>query len=129
MLLSSILIAQSVCAEVVDVGMKEFQRLLESGVTVIDVRTPDEWQQTGIVEDSIPIMFFDNKRKSHAQEWMRKAADYISPDRELVLICRTGNRSKVVGNYLAKQFGYARVYNVKGGITQWLRAGKTTVRP
>ena len=117
-------------AEVVDIDIKELQTMNSSGdIVVIDVRTPKEWQQTGIVKGSIPIMFFDEKRKAHAREWMNQASAHITPENEVILICRSGNRSKTIANYLSQQHGYKRVYNVKGGIKQWLRFGNKTVAP
>lgn len=121
---------QIVWAEVIDISIGELQSMIElENAVLIDVRTPKEWQQTGIVEGSIPIMFFDEKRKPHVQEWMRQAATHIAPEREVILICRSGNRSKIIANYLIQQHGYSRVYNVKAGIKQWLRLGHKTVVP
>ena len=128
-ILFCLVLAHTVTAEVVDINIKEFQTLLASGTVVIDVRTPREWQQTGIVEGSIPIMFFDEKRKSRTQLWMSKAENYSSPDEELILICRSGNRSKLIANFLTQQHGYKRIYNVKDGIKEWLRLGNKTVAP
>ena len=117
-------------AEVVDISINELQTMIESKqAVVIDVRTPREWQQTGIVEGSIPIMFFDEKRRPHAQEWLNQAAAHLTSEQELILICRSGNRSKIIANYLVRQHGYTRVYNVKAGIQQWLRLGHKTVEP
>ena len=117
-------------AEVVDISINELQTMIESeDVVLIDVRTPKEWRQTGIVEGSIPIMFFDEKRKPHAQEWMNQAAPYLESQREIILICRSGNRSKIIANYLIQQHGHARIYNVKPGIRQWLRLGHKTIAP
>lgn len=117
-------------AEVVDISIDELQSKLASGdIVVIDVRTPKEWRQTGIVEGSLPIMFFDEKRQPHTQEWMRQASAHISPEQEFILICRSGNRSKIIANYLSRQHGYKRVYNVKDGIKQWLRRGHKTIAP
>ena len=117
-------------AEVVDITIEQLQTLMVSeDVTIIDVRTPREWQQTGIVTGSIPIMFFDEKRRPHAEQWLQQVSIYTTPEQELVLICRTGNRSKIIANYLVKQQGYTRVYNVKDGIKHWLRLGHETVAP
>ena len=122
-----LLISQTVFAEVVEVDAEEFQKLIVSGVTVIDVRTPGEWKQTGIVEGSIPIMFFDEKRKPLTQQWMQEASKYIQPDSQVVLICRSGNRSRIIGNFLVKQHGYSNIYNVSRGIKDWMAKGNKTV--
>ena len=115
-------------SEVKDITINELKALMSEGVTVIDVRTPEEWGKTGIVQGSIPIMFFDEKRKAHPREWLIAAANYIQPDKKVALICRSGNRSKVIGKYLVKEHGYQQVYNVKGGIISWVKHGNKTVK-
>lgn len=42
------------------------------GMKVIDIRTPLEWMQTGIVKDSHTIMFFDEKGKRFLSPMMIK---------------------------------------------------------
>ena len=46
-----------------------------------------------------------------------------SPDAEVIFICRTGSRSKVLSEYLAGQAGFTKVANVQKGITDWIKAG------
>ena len=122
-----LLIQVAYAAEVTEIDVQGLEKLMASGVTVIDVRTPGEWKQTGVVEGSIPIMFFDEKRQPLIQEWMQQASNHISPDKQVAIICRSGNRSKVVGNFLIKQHGYESVYNVTGGIKAWIAQGNKTV--
>ncbi len=129
LIILGLLFSQSACsAEIAEVDAKGLEALMKSGVTVIDVRTPGEWKQTGIVEGSIPIMFFDERRKAHPQQWMQQASMHIKPESPVAIICRTGNRSKTVGTYLVKEHGYQNVYNVTGGIVGWLAKGNPTVR-
>ena len=129
LIILGLLFSQSACsAEIAEVDAKGLEALMASGVTVIDVRTPGEWKQTGIVEGSIPIMFFDERRKAHPQQWMQQASMHIKPESPVAIICRTGNRSKTVGTYLVKEHGYQNVYNVTGGIVGWLAKGNPTVR-
>jgi rhodanese-related sulfurtransferase len=47
----------------------------------------------------------------------------------VAIICRTGSRSKAVGNFLAKQHKYQNVYNVTGGIKDWVISGNKTIKP
>jgi rhodanese-related sulfurtransferase len=128
LIIFSLIFTQAACSgEVAEVDAKGLEQLMASGVTVIDIRTPGEWKQTGIVEGSIPIMFFDEKRKAHPQEWLQQASEYISPERPVAIICRTGSRSKAVGNFLVTSQGYQNVYNVTGGIQGWIAKGNKTV--
>ena len=115
-------------AEVKDINVDELKNLISEGVTVIDVRTPGEWNQTGIVEGSIPIMFFDEKRKAHPRQWLDLASNHVQPSDKVAIICRTGSRSKVIGKYLIRQHGFESVYNVKGGIVSWVKSGNKTVK-
>ena len=116
-------------ADVVDIDAHQLNEMMEQDVVIIDVRTPGEWQQTGIVEGSIPIMFFNERNQPLADEWLAQASEHVSKDKKLILICRTGNRSGVIANYLVKVQGYQDVLNVKGGIVSWKRAGYKTVKP
>ncbi len=128
LIIFSLLLTQAAYAvEVAEVDVQGLEKLIASGVTVIDVRTPGEWKQTGIVEGSIPIMFFDEKRQPRTQEWMQQASNHISPDRPVALICRSGSRSNIIGNFLVKQHGYQNVYNATGGINAWIAQGNKTV--
>ena len=42
----------------------------------------------------------------------------------MVVICRSGNRTKVVSRFLSDKAGYAKVYNVKDGIRAWAKDGR-----
>jgi rhodanese-related sulfurtransferase len=46
----------------------------------------------------------------------------LPPDKELLLFCRSGNRSAVAAELLTRK-GMSPVYNVAGGIIAWNRAG------
>ena len=44
----------------------------------------------------------------------------LDPQREIVVICRSGGRSLEVARFLSSQ-GFATVYNLAGGILAWSR--------
>jgi rhodanese-related sulfurtransferase len=52
----------------------------------------------------------------------------VSKDQPVVLICRTGNRTDVLGRHLVERMGYSRVYNVRDGIVGWLSEGRPVTR-
>lgn len=120
-------VSNNLLAEVVQIDSEQLKKLLASDVTIIDVRTPAEWKQTGVVEGSHLIMFFDEKRQPLTEQWMQQTSELISPDEELILICRSGNRSGLIANFLSKQQQFVRVYNVQGGIKDWIAKGNETV--
>ena len=114
------LIAQ---AEVIDIDNQEFARLLQQGVPVIDIRMQSEWEQTGIVAGSHLFTFFDERGRANPAAWMDKVKPVAGPEQPVIVICRTGNRTKAVSQFLSQQAGYRKVYNVRTGIMGWLRAG------
>jgi rhodanese-related sulfurtransferase len=48
--------------------------------------------------------------------------DEIPTDKEVIVTCRSGNRSGQVTNYL-RQNGFDNVHNMEGGIVAWEQAG------
>ena len=112
-------------AEVVDITNAELARLAISGVPVIDIRTEGEWKETGIVRGSGLITLFDEKGRADAPAWLAKVKEVAKPDQPVIVICRSGNRTKMASQLLAQQGGYAKVYNVKDGIRAWAAEGRT----
>lgn len=95
--------------------------IVQSGIKIIDIRTQGEWLETGIVKDSIPITFFDEKGNYDAQNFLDVLSSYVKKNEEFALICRTGNRTTAVSDFLGKR-GY-NVINLKGGIKRLTQQG------
>ena len=47
-----------------------------------------------------------------------KPEDIIDPDKPIVVVCRSGNRSATACALLSRQ-GFTQVYNLAGGVTAW----------
>ena len=107
-------------AEVIDIDNVQLTQLMKSGVTVIDIRTQPEWEETGILPGSKLLTFFDEHGKADPGAWLEKLKPLAKPSDPVVVICRSGNRTKPVSQFLSQQAGYAKVYNVKSGIKGWL---------
>lgn len=108
-------------AEVIDIDNAELAKLAKSGVTVIDIRTQPEWQETGIVAGSKLLTFFDERGRADPAAWLEKVKPIAKPGDPVIVICRSGNRTKPVSQLLSQQAGYDKVYNVKHGLKGWLR--------
>jgi rhodanese-related sulfurtransferase len=118
------LLALGVQAEVIDIDTAELERLAASGVPIIDIRTQPEWEQTGIVAGSKLLTFFDERGKHDAPAWLEKVKPFAAANQPVIVICRSGNRTQAVSNFLSQQAGYSKVYNVKYGINRWLKEGR-----
>ncbi len=77
---------------------------------VIDVRQPDEYR-TGHIAGAKLVPLGDLNRKMKD----------LPKSREIVCVCASGNRSQSATRILM-QAGYT-VYNMKGGMLSWRRAG------
>ncbi|MFQ5614373.1 MAG: SulP family inorganic anion transporter, partial [Anaerolineae bacterium] len=78
---------------------------------VIDVREPREFRRGHVPEAQlIPLP----KLFANSQD--------IPPDREVVLVCRTGRRSRRA-TYMLQTRGYTNVSMMQGGMLAWERAG------
>ena len=79
----------------------------EEDFLILDVREP--WERD-IAQISETLFIPMNSVHSRLEE--------LDPSKEIVIHCRTGQRSAAVTQYLIKQ-GYPRVKNMVGGIKAW----------
>jgi len=114
-------------AEVIDIDNAELAKLAAAGVRVIDIRTKPEWVETGIVPGSHLLTFFDERGKADPAAWLERVKAIAKPGDPLIVICRSGNRTKLVSQFLSRQAGYPRVYNVRDGIRAWAKEGRPMV--
>lgn len=83
----------------------------EKKITLIDIRRPEEWRETGVAENAELLDMTDPM-------FAAKLSKLTGGDRTkpLMLICRTANRTRTVQQALI-QNGYSAVINVEGGMT------------
>ncbi|MFN2370596.1 MAG: rhodanese-like domain-containing protein [Candidatus Krumholzibacteriia bacterium] len=105
-------------------GNEQLTILLGHGVPVIDIRRPYEWEATGVIAGSLPWTFFDERGGFDLDGWLERLATVAGPDDLFVLVCRLGQRTDLLGRYLAGARGYAGVHHLAAGITWWLAEGR-----
>ncbi len=91
------------------------QQLLDTKIKIIDIRTPSEWKETGLVKGSIPIMFFDNQGNYDINAFLNELNKMVKKKERFALICASGSRSQMLGSHLANKLGYD-VIDLKWGI-------------
>ncbi len=94
-------------------------RVAAGTAVLVDVREPAEWDSTGVVA-SAHLLPLSDLRGARTQ-W--KAFLDGNRDKELILYCRSGNRSGQAATILAAE-GF-RVANA-GGLREWIAAGQPT---
>lgn len=90
-------------------------KILNSKIPIVDIRTPSEWVETGIVKNSIPIMFFNERGGYDVRSFLEELNKKVDTTKPFALICRTGSRTKLLSEFLSKQMGYD-VIDLQGGI-------------
>ena len=98
----------------------------EKNMKIIDIRTPAEWRETGIVKGSYTIMFFDEKGNFNVETFLKQLDRVVKKDEPFALICRVGSRTGIVSEFLSERLGY-KVTNLKGGIMKMIHEGYKTV--
>ena len=122
----SLLIVKFAFAEVIDVNDQEMIKLSNVNIPIVDVRRSSEWDQTGVIPNSILLTFFDEEGNYNFDEWYKKLQLEINEGDPIILICRSGKRSKIVANMMDKEFDII-IYNAQSGINSWINKKLITV--
>lgn len=92
-------------------------------IRLIDIRTPEEWRETGVAEGAWPLNLYDPRFPERLFQ-ARELAD----GRPVALICRTGNRTgRVIESLMAA--GYTDFIDVSEGMIGssagigWIKTG------
>ncbi len=121
--------AQETAGELI--AADQAMRLAMSGeIVVVDVRSPQEWQQTGIPAGARLVTIH---QPDGLIGFIDAMGDALGEDRDrpIALICARGNRSSVASSALAEA-GYTQVYNIREGMfgspdgPGWLARGLPT---
>jgi rhodanese-related sulfurtransferase len=97
-----------------------FEQLLQEkeSVTVVDVRTPSEYQQ-GHLANSINLDIYSKEFKTELNK--------LDKGKPVFLYCASGGRSNSALQYMTNA-GFKEVYNLAGGIQAWEKARKPVVK-
>ena len=92
------------------ISQEEFAQILTKEIQLLDVRTPQEYQQ-GFIEGTTLINFFDSN-------FVTKVSASFDKNKPLYIYCAVGGRSNKAARKLIA-VGFDSVYDLKGGFTKW----------
>ncbi len=92
-------------------GYQKFQE----GAFLLDVRTQPEWEDYHV--DGATMIVLDE---------LESRVSEVPFDQEVIIICRSGNRSQVARDILLAA-GHRSVTSIAGGINGWMAAGHEVV--
>ena len=93
----------------------EAHELVQAGkMTLIDIRRPEEWRQTGVAQGAKRI---NMEHPDGLIAFLRQIALEVKGEAHapIALICRTGNRTTQIQKVM-QEIGFTNVYNVKEGM-------------
>lgn len=107
-------------AAIRQISPEELRAILSAkeAVQLLDVRESNEQPEVPELKDlKIPL-----GRIVKMGSFGETQANLISRDKKVIVICRSGARSTKAIELLSGKFGFQNLYNLKGGVTAWLRA-------
>ena len=112
-LMTAVAMAQSASADAEISASEAYELVTDGKVTLIDIRRPEEWRQTGVAQGALRInMLHPKGLQGFAQEVYNAVGGDLSAP--IVLICRTGSRTSRLQPILA-QVGFTNVKHIPEG--------------
>lgn len=113
-MLRSLFGARTPAAGTKNLSVNELKQRLDAGEQfyLLDVRSAEEYSGDGHIAGShlLPLPALATRQGE------------LPRDQPIVCVCRSGNRSGVAAEQLARQ-GFTEVINLSGGMIAWARAG------
>ena len=110
-----------------NVNSQQLIQAQKNNALIIDIRRSEEWIETGIIDGAKTITAFTKEGNLHPQFREIFFPLVKGLDKSILLYCRSGNRSAMIGNALVDQLGFTNVMHLSGGIVEWKDQGFKTV--
>lgn len=91
----------------------------DATVQLIDLRTPEEINRTGMIQGARAINFY-------SQDFDAQIAR-LDKSKPVVVYCAAGGRSPQAAAKMSKM-GFSKVFDYSGGMNDWKSRGKKTVQ-
>jgi rhodanese-related sulfurtransferase len=93
------------------ISVSDAYTMYQNGAFILDVRTQEEWNEFHAPNATlIPL------------DQLASRLDEIPRDREIVVVCRSGNRSQE-GRDILLNAGFEQVTSMTGGLNEWRASG------
>ena len=107
-----------------DISSKKAFAMQQDGALLIDVRTKPEFNELRAKNSiNIPVFYAKNGKRVFNRNFVNEIYEVSKKNinKTIILICRSGSRTKLASNLLAEQ-GFSNIYNVQYGFTyDWLK--------
>lgn len=94
-----------------EINAQQAYEKYQQGAFILDVRQPEEWNEGHIPNATlIPL------------DQLAQRVNEVPRDREIVVVCRSGNRSRE-GTRILLENGFKQVSSMAGGVIDWTAKG------
>lgn len=97
-------------------------QMKDTGGLIVDIRTPPEWAETGVIDGAELVTFTD------PASFLARIGPQIADGRDLILVCRSGNRTEAAAKMLEGKIPN-RIVSIDGGMRRVISTGYQTVPP
>ena len=112
-----------------DIDSKTAYEMQQKGTLLIDVRTKEEFNHLRAEKAiNIPVFYAEKGTRVFNKNFAQEVYNTVNGDlnKKVILICRSGSRTKLASNFLAYQ-GFKNVYNIKNGFAyDWTKVNLPT---
>ena len=110
-------------AQDIEIEVAQLKNLLDNNAVLVDIRREEEWKQTGVIFGSMLSTFFNKDGTANINVFLSDLRENVSAEQTILLICRTGRRTKVATKFMLSNTEFKEVFSVIGGITEWKKQG------
>ena len=116
-------------AKIFEVNNDKIKMLLGTNVPLIDIRTEGEWYETGVIKSSHLLTFFEKDGSHDFRKWMIEVGEIANENGPVIILCRSGRRSRIVSNMIFKENADYLIYHATYGIKSWIKSNNKTFKP
>ena len=103
----------------------ELLSMQQKALIVIDIRTEEEWEETGIIKNSKKITAFDLEGNFNPS-FLNSFESLTKKNKEnsrVVFVSKKGDISSILANGFVEKLGYKKIFSLEGGIEEWINLG------
>ena len=96
--------------------VEAYEKYKENNLLIVDVRTNKEWNETGVIPNSILVNMHDDNYQENS-DFIEKVIQVLKSNAEknITFICASGARSEIVASFFLDK-GYKNISHIPEGI-------------
>lgn len=110
-------------------NVETVEEMKNAGVPIIDIRRPDQWKKSGVLEGSHLVTIFDINKRFSVSSFDKISEIIGGKDKKVVILSQTGRLSGAAVVIMTEQLGFTNVFHAASGMSGWEVHRKKLVPP